>query len=715
MLRTALRNVLAHKARLVMTVLAVCLGVAFVSGTLVFADTVHRRPTAPPRRRLRGHRRHRDARRTPAGDRRQGAARGARRRPRTRARHRARRRVRTPCRSDGTATLARQGRPPAAGRQGAGRISAAAYVPGADGKDSRYPLTEGRAPASQDEIALDRGTARRRPARARRHGHARHRRPGHSPSGWSASSPPTTAAVTAGGTLALFDRATAQQLFPPPGPTPGSTCRRRARHQPVRTLATGRRRAPRRPGRGHHRRRAGRSAGHLRRYQDQRVHELPDSVFARVSLFIGTFLIVNTFTMVMPGAPGRSRCCARSVPPAARWSAPSWPRPPWSALPRRRPVSRSGLGIATVAARRPDTAADPLPDGPLVIGPHAVVAALVVGVGVTVLAAWLPSRGRRRSRPSRRCAVPTSRPPRPCPGCAAPSAWHCSSLARDSSSRSPARRTPPDANLRTAMFGCAALVVADDRPRAPARRSRDPRCRPAHHALRGRRPPRPRERPARPAANRGHRCRASDQYGARRRARRHRPLHRPGPRPPGRGRPQCRLRDQHPHLHDRHRRGCRTACRRSAGVRTASAVADSTLFTGGNPADLRRRPRHRGGAMKLRFLSGSLTDLGPGRIAISSTTAREHGLAGRHDQRGHRPRPRPSRTRSSASTRTTPSPTTRWAPEVRYSRTPTCPTPCSASWCGPTAAPSQRHREPAAHRRGQQPAAEGPGPQGARP
>lgn len=40
MFRTALRNVLAHKARLLMTVLAVMLGVAFVSGTLVFADTL---------------------------------------------------------------------------------------------------------------------------------------------------------------------------------------------------------------------------------------------------------------------------------------------------------------------------------------------------------------------------------------------------------------------------------------------------------------------------------------------------------------------------------------------------------------------------------------------------------------------------------------------------------------------------------------------------
>lgn len=40
MFRTALRNVLAHKARLLMTVLAVMLGVAFVSGTLVFTDTI---------------------------------------------------------------------------------------------------------------------------------------------------------------------------------------------------------------------------------------------------------------------------------------------------------------------------------------------------------------------------------------------------------------------------------------------------------------------------------------------------------------------------------------------------------------------------------------------------------------------------------------------------------------------------------------------------
>ncbi|NDZ92457.1 ABC transporter, partial [Streptomyces sp. SID10115] len=39
MFRTALRNVLAHKARLLMTALAVVLGVAFAAGSLVFSQT----------------------------------------------------------------------------------------------------------------------------------------------------------------------------------------------------------------------------------------------------------------------------------------------------------------------------------------------------------------------------------------------------------------------------------------------------------------------------------------------------------------------------------------------------------------------------------------------------------------------------------------------------------------------------------------------------
>lgn len=43
MLRTAFKNVLAHKLRLALTALAIVLGVAFVSGTYVFTDTISAR------------------------------------------------------------------------------------------------------------------------------------------------------------------------------------------------------------------------------------------------------------------------------------------------------------------------------------------------------------------------------------------------------------------------------------------------------------------------------------------------------------------------------------------------------------------------------------------------------------------------------------------------------------------------------------------------
>src|SRR3954452_2644963 len=42
MLRTAIRNLLAHKARLTMSGLAVVLGVAFVAGTLPFTDALNK-------------------------------------------------------------------------------------------------------------------------------------------------------------------------------------------------------------------------------------------------------------------------------------------------------------------------------------------------------------------------------------------------------------------------------------------------------------------------------------------------------------------------------------------------------------------------------------------------------------------------------------------------------------------------------------------------
>ena len=40
MIRTALKTVLAHKLRLIMTALSVMIGVAFISGTFIFTDTI---------------------------------------------------------------------------------------------------------------------------------------------------------------------------------------------------------------------------------------------------------------------------------------------------------------------------------------------------------------------------------------------------------------------------------------------------------------------------------------------------------------------------------------------------------------------------------------------------------------------------------------------------------------------------------------------------
>ncbi|HEY8481955.1 MAG TPA: ABC transporter permease, partial [Spirillospora sp.] len=43
MARVTLRNLAAHKIRLVLTAVAVILGVAFVAGTLIFTDTMNKR------------------------------------------------------------------------------------------------------------------------------------------------------------------------------------------------------------------------------------------------------------------------------------------------------------------------------------------------------------------------------------------------------------------------------------------------------------------------------------------------------------------------------------------------------------------------------------------------------------------------------------------------------------------------------------------------
>ncbi|SED04414.1 ABC transporter permease [Streptomyces sp. TLI_105] len=622
MLRTALRNLLAHKARLAMTVLAVCLGVAFVSGTLVFADSTAAAHRAAASKTFAGI----DVTVTERAPE-PGADGGSRagvlddalvaqlaRVPGVAA-------VRPS--ADGSATLnAADGRPLRAGR--AWSNLAGTYIPDQDGKDSRYPLAEGRAPAHSGEIAVDGGTAA-----------AGGLRLGDTVT-LATDGPVMTARlvgivttddtrVTAGGTLVLFDKATAQKLFATPGhytgidltATPGTTAYELADRVTAVLPAD----------------RAEATTGQAQAAQQAilvdtltRGYEKVPMVFAGVSLFIGSFLIVNTFTMLVKRRT-RETALLRAIGAS------------------RRQVSRSvllealvvglaasvagfllGLGIAAVLPHvlGGDSA---LPSGPLVIGPRSVVAALGVGVGVTVLAAWLPSRLAARTSPmealrtAERPAVAQRFRLRGTVGLVLltlGAGWLISlSGAKDAS----------EENLRDAMAGCglfaAGLLALAPLLAAPVIR------------LTGR---------------------LTGRFGVTGRLARENALRDPrrtaataatllistglvtGLAAIGHSTGQALDRQAAAGLGADHVVSTRStmtgidpaAVRRlaeTAGVRAAHSITDSTLFSGSgvrqvsgvDPATVRD-------TMKLDFVSGSAEDLAPGRIAVSTTFARESGV-----------------------------------------------------------------------------------------
>ncbi|RLU96805.1 ABC transporter [Streptomyces griseocarneus] len=388
MLRTAVRNLLAHKTRLMMTALAVLLGTAFVSGTLVFSDTVggaFRNKTAKslddvavsvtPGR--------------PGTDTKEGVLDS-----RVVDRIRALPGVTSVRPSvDGATTVADRNGDPAGTEWGS---SGANYVPGKDGKDSRYPLTSGRGPAGADEVALDSKTAAKTGAKLG--GTVR----------LAVDGPVMTKKlvgivetdnprVSAGGSLALFDTATAQKLFGKPGQfgelvvsaTQGTD--QEALTRKVKDALP--------EGFG------AQSGKQLAAEQAKEIDRETSSirktllVFAGISLFVGVFIIANTFTMLI-AQRSREIALLRAVGAS------------------RRQVVRSvlieagllglvssavgfvlGLGIAVGLRPLLSALGGDLPDGPLVVEPASVLAALAVGLVVTVVAAWLPSRKAARIAP----------------------------------------------------------------------------------------------------------------------------------------------------------------------------------------------------------------------------------------------------------------------------------------------------------------------------
>ncbi|MEV0373670.1 FtsX-like permease family protein [Streptomyces sp. NPDC050636] len=392
MLRTALRNVLAHKARLMMTALAVLLGVAFVAGTLIFSDTVGEAVKNASAKNLKDVAVSVRATSGPdapdAGDGEKDGKRATALDQKLADRIRVLPGVQS-VRSDvtGTATLAgRDDQPIGNGWQNL----AVNYQPGKDGKDSRYPLAQGRGPASENEMALAESTAKAAgykigdTVRFATDGPVLKKKL----VGIVATDDPQ---VTAGGSLALFDTATAQKLYLHPGQfdelvvaaTPGTD--QRALTAKVRELLP-------------KDRAEATSGSELAAEQAKMIAEQNSALsktlltFAGIALFVGVFIIANTFTMLI-SQRSREIALLRAVGASRRQVV-------------RSVLAEAGLlglissvvgfalgtGIAVGLRAVLNANGAGFPDGPVIISPAAVLSALGVGVVVTVLAAWLPSR-----------------------------------------------------------------------------------------------------------------------------------------------------------------------------------------------------------------------------------------------------------------------------------------------------------------------------------
>ncbi|MWA07924.1 ABC transporter permease [Streptomyces sp. BA2] len=385
MFRTALRNVLAHKARLLMTVLAVMLGVAFVSGTLVFASTISEAYQKSSQKgfdnvdvAIQAHRQaddkqHPDAapeltqRMLDQAEKAPGAA---------------------------FATASINGFAAIADKKGkligeGFGSSGANYYPGTDGKDARYPLKDGRAPKSSGEIALDAKAAERGgyqvgdTVRISVDGPVLKQR-------LTGVFTTNDGNVSAGGSLALFDTATAQKFYAKPGKFSEIGVKAAPGTSQDALKASVQKILPR-----------GTEAVTGKQLADEQAKLIAEESqgmrnallgFAGVALVVGIFVIANTFTMLVAQRT-KELALLRAVGAS------------------RRQVTRSvliealvvgtiagvtgllaGIGIGAGLRSLMNGTESTVPDGPLVISPAAILTSLAVGVLVTVLAAWLPGR-----------------------------------------------------------------------------------------------------------------------------------------------------------------------------------------------------------------------------------------------------------------------------------------------------------------------------------
>ncbi|WP_327240200.1 ABC transporter permease [Streptomyces sp. NBC_01318] len=381
MFRTALRNVLAHKARLLMTVLAVMLGVAFVSGTLVFTDTLgnaFRNQSAKSYDDV-------AVAVTTHADRRDEKTSGIDAATLKRIRS-----------LDGVATATGRVSGFAGVADPGGKLigngwsnTGGNFSPGANGKDASYTFVDGTGPVGDGRIALDKETAKKGKykvgdrVRVATNGPVKE---------YTLAGIFTTedGAVNAGGSLVLFDTPVAQQLYLKPGWFQDITVTAAAGASDQKLLDAVEPLLPKDA-----------TARTGKVLADEQAKQIESGLgnlntmllaFAAIALFVGIFLIANTFT-VLVAQRTKELALLRAVGAS------------------RRQVKRSvlleaavvgalasvigfllGLGLATGLRSAMSLIGGKIPAGPLVISPVAVGAALGVGILITVLAAWLPAR-----------------------------------------------------------------------------------------------------------------------------------------------------------------------------------------------------------------------------------------------------------------------------------------------------------------------------------
>ncbi|MFI9584090.1 ABC transporter permease [Streptomyces sp. NPDC052236] len=386
MFKTALRNVLAHKARLLMTVLAVMLGVAFVSGTLVFTDTLgnaYRNQSAKSYDDIAvsvstfvddadsEKNDNIDAKTLEKIQGLDGVASAT-------------------GRVSGFAGVADQdGKLIGNGWSNTGGNFSPSGKDGKGGQDAAYTFTDGSGPVEAGQIALDKDSAATGKyrvgdtVRVATNGPVKE---------YTLSGIFTTedGAVNAGGSLVLFDTAVAQQLYLQPGYFQDVTITAAPGGSEEKILDAVKPLLP-----------EDAEAQTGRQAADEQAEMIESELsslnktllaFAGISLFVGIFLIANTFTMLVAQRT-RELALMRAVGAS------------------RRQVKRSvmlealvvgviaavigfavGLGIAIGLRSLISAFGAKVPAGPLIVSPTAIAAALGVGVLVTVLAAWLPSR-----------------------------------------------------------------------------------------------------------------------------------------------------------------------------------------------------------------------------------------------------------------------------------------------------------------------------------